>query len=1181
MSNIITSMSQNNKMNSFAPNNNAGTSIQAINTEHLNANEPGSFKTNDYDIESSSKGNPIENFFSVLIDPTYDYNTNPNAKRDNLISTLDKMPRDSNGYYNDGNWSININGLRDYLYSSNSFDDVNKYIEKIDSIDINAATQDTNIPNTSTFENEDIAYIDNEIKAYNYFLEETSKTLEALEIYGKEYFPDGRMNMNANTPFSSMQGVYFQMQSNPSKYSQSNIDEMRKKLDDIITRNSGGKYTSYDVWLNDLKSAKISKEYIEKTINDLEKEKRILVYNSYTKTEEYKNYSVPTPVFDDSPEDLFMPEIMIGESSNIIVTDFSNIKANKEYIERTLGAEVINSFPIDLDIDYTKLYHYIKEKEGADAATRFVNDINDDINCLNGLANASDFCKNMTYGAIGDVEVHLKGIGCGVTNSLEGISAWLSSNPEKTVNYYEVLWITQFLATGKYGKFQGFNFEVGQSIGNMLPSVVMSQINPYLGATYLTLSSGGNKYRELRWNGYDVDKARFLGLLSGCSEALTERLLGGLPFLSEVEVTNFKTWILAAVREGNQEVIQDFVDSILFGEEFTIDQAIHTWIIAAITSGEMQGVPLLASIGISDVISRSQVVIDGNLLGIHCGDEEIIIDTSKVKNYLKEHPNVTPQELLSDHLEDLIASPTKTSDIELPDGKTKQLDAVIAELGDNGRRKLILYSRGIKKDIPDSVITMLDGINEQDIRNYLGLEDKLDIGIQFFGNPSSIYQAMSLIMQDIDNRYGKGTANRALRAYLQGGGDLSVFAGTNFENMINKLEHHSLIGFYNRAVTNYSASGTYVDHTYIVNQASLNNLIDELQSRGDELANELSPFTGRTLNSGDLVNLKTILQKWYGPSSAGDKMRQIIRVNDYSEQVVTYNSTPSSDGGDPYAHFLGLMKNYDLQHGQGSAIQALYKTLNGSTFSMGKLEKGELRTLVKKMDSSTINDYYSRILRNYNFTGNYDDSVNTMSRTNGYQLTHNDLGAFFDVQISSGRITPKQVRDMMQKVNNTGYCDANLGNYLKQIVNNENYTIYVKKVHSSDVPSIMHEGIRCLGTTTSGAGLGPRTVNEIGLENVAFEISDGSLYDVLFHLKSSNGISPGLNPIDGAIIFALPKNADYSSLFKWSERGQCYVINPIYNIGFVGCDKYGNLDGSKLIGYNPNQNANRSGYYTK
>lgn len=45
--------------------------------------------------------------------------------------------------------------------------------------------------------------------------------------------------------------------------------------------------------------------------------------------------------------------------------------------------------------------------------------------------------------------------------------------------------------------------------------------------------------------------------------------------------------------------------------------------------------------------------------------------------------------------------------------------------------------------------------------------------------------------------------------------------------------------------------------------------------------------------------------------------------------------------------------------------------------------------------------------------------------------------------------------------------------------------------------------------------------------------------------------------------------------------GQCYVINPIYNIGFVGCDKYGNLDGSKLIGYNPNQNANRSGYYTK
>lgn len=121
------------------------------------------------------------------------------------------------------------------------------------------------------------------------------------------------------------------------------------------------------------------------------------------------------------------------------------------------------------------------------------------------------------------------------------------------------------------GKFLKNNYEISQGIGNMLPSIVLSTINPAVGSAALGISAGGNAYHEAMVEGSNYISALMYGIYSGSSEAITERMLGGLPPLSDVQVTGLKTYLQSMGKEGSQEIIQGIMEDVyqwtLMGKE--------------------------------------------------------------------------------------------------------------------------------------------------------------------------------------------------------------------------------------------------------------------------------------------------------------------------------------------------------------------------------------------------------------------------------------------------------------------------------------------------------------------------------------------------------------------------------------------------------------------------------------
>ena len=104
------------------------------------------------------------------------------------------------------------------------------------------------------------------------------------------------------------------------------------------------------------------------------------------------------------------------------------------------------------------------------------------------------------------------------------------------------------------------NYEISQGIGNMAPSILLSAVNPTAGMVALGVSAGGNAYHSAMTDGKSLLDSIFYGIFTGTSEAITERLFGGIPLLSEVKVVSLKTFFASMAREGFQESFQSISD---------------------------------------------------------------------------------------------------------------------------------------------------------------------------------------------------------------------------------------------------------------------------------------------------------------------------------------------------------------------------------------------------------------------------------------------------------------------------------------------------------------------------------------------------------------------------------------------------------------------------------------------
>ena len=204
-------------------------------------------------------------------------------------------------------------------------------------------------------------------------------------------------------------------------------------------------------------------------------------------------------------------------------------------------------------------------------------------------------------------------------------------------------------------------YEIGSSIGNMLPSIALSAITsgmlsgglalsaaeatavekglltvsrPLLAEmgrdalTFCTtfasmgLSAAGSTKEQAMQAGMSEGKATIYGLMSGLSETGMEMLLGSLPGIGKMEkvfdelggVNGFFGKMLSeAIEESTQEVVDAAFNTIFTGEKFYVDPdaVLKSGIYGAITSGIMSGSGSMGRIALTAGRITTNIVIDG------------------------------------------------------------------------------------------------------------------------------------------------------------------------------------------------------------------------------------------------------------------------------------------------------------------------------------------------------------------------------------------------------------------------------------------------------------------------------------------------------------------------------------------------------------------------------------------
>ncbi len=380
-------------------------------------------------------------------------------------------------------------------------------------------------------------------------------------------------------------------------------------LDKKIEALTGYKtYEEYKKYLNTLKS---DQSVLLSAIQLTEEDMNTIRYRFLLEEEDYQNYSYEM--------------VKIGTQAFVEASPLEKVRAsgalsytledeNDEKLTNLIKAGEINP-------DLTKMYNYIYEKEGIDSANEYLSKMESTVNQICGFENAQKFLDSLKdeENAVDTLNNHLKTTGKGLITGIEtfsqGITSWFTNSDVYTINDYETMYILQELQTNKnYNGFLDNNFEISESIGNMLPSIALSMLlTPTAGTVSMGVSAGGNSYHGALAEGYSTEKAAVYGVINGVSEATLEKYLGAIPGLSDVSVTGLKTFAQAMAREGIEEGTQEYLDAFvrsgLFKEDFDLEEvsknAEKSAIYGAITGGIMN-TPSLAINGINNHIANNQ-----------------------------------------------------------------------------------------------------------------------------------------------------------------------------------------------------------------------------------------------------------------------------------------------------------------------------------------------------------------------------------------------------------------------------------------------------------------------------------------------------------------------------------------------------------------------------------------------
>ena len=257
---------------------------------------------------------------------------------------------------------------------------------------------------------------------------------------------------------------------------------------------------------------------LNSVLEQLGQTKKTLRYSYIMDTEDYQNYTLP------------VNELNIEEL---------NIE-NRAVLENIV--ELKDEYP-----DYYRLFNYIYETEGIDAVNQYLDDVEYDINQIEGYRMAEEYLATLTKDENGNYDQAAfenyfstfgKGLLDGTESFFDGLghagNAFLAmaglaeANDVRSANEWEAIYIGQALAGQDPEEFSLLcgdldtsesnsvaletTYNVSSSIGNMMPSILLSMVSQPLGMTAMGVSAGGNSYHNALVEGYSFEQAIMYGI---------------------------------------------------------------------------------------------------------------------------------------------------------------------------------------------------------------------------------------------------------------------------------------------------------------------------------------------------------------------------------------------------------------------------------------------------------------------------------------------------------------------------------------------------------------------------------------------------------------------------------------------------------------------------------------------
>lgn len=312
----------------------------------------------------------------------------------------------------------------------------------------------------------------------------------------------------------------------------------------------------------------------------------------------------------------------------------------QQYDDYKLAADIIN-------YDYNK--HVIDLKDWTNEEfNNYLKEKMDIGNRLGGMKIAEQWaCKTDKYGK---PYVYGRSFVNGLNQWWNGMQNLFSADGVVNSNDYACMYYTQILSAD-YSTIDAMADEIITSIGNMAPSIAIqlavtalayfcppsAGIALALMQNASTLSMGlsatGNAREQALQQGLNNSQAWLYGILTGSSEALLERVLGGIRGLSmdpnlekrllskaigEYFESGFGGFISDMFSEGLEESIQEILDPVFKGlatgnyDAIDWNAVFKSGIYGAITSGVMN----VGHVGISNSIGAISYLTTGSSIGL-------------------------------------------------------------------------------------------------------------------------------------------------------------------------------------------------------------------------------------------------------------------------------------------------------------------------------------------------------------------------------------------------------------------------------------------------------------------------------------------------------------------------------------------------------------------------------------